>query len=218
MILLTMSTCGDSGGRSNTETSLDELQAPLVETFIDEEHSDNNHDDNFWNNEIDDHDHEDDDDYVYYDDDFESIEEITNTEWREPSKDAVNMSLRAEKETSGSKRRLAQDLYRIMIQDTQDAGFALRPTTEDCLDEWIVNLFNFDEDSRLAKDMLVLGVASIELSMSFPEQYPFEPPFVCILKPRFERSTGFVIKGALCMELLTKVRLFQLSSFESNHF
>jgi ubiquitin-protein ligase len=125
--------------------------------------------------------------------------------WRQPSKQAVNMSLRAEQETTGGKRRLAQDLYRIMNQDTVEAGFSLQPAEEDCMSKWTIKLFQFDEDSNLAKDMLVLGLDNIELEMSFPEQYPFEPPFVRVSRPRFKRQTGFVMNGALCMELLTKV-------------
>lgn len=125
--------------------------------------------------------------------------------WRQPSKAAVSMSLRAEQETTGGKRRLAQDLYRIMNQDTQEAGFSLQPAEEDSMKKWTIKLFQFDEDSNLAKDMLVLGVQNVELEMSFPEQYPFEPPFVRVVKPRFKRQTGFVMNGAICMELLTKV-------------
>lgn len=124
--------------------------------------------------------------------------------WREPSRDAVNMSLRAERETTGGKRRLAQDLYRIMNQDTEEAGFSLQPKSEDAMDKWTIKLFQFDEDSNLAKDMVVLGLDHIELEMSFPEHYPFEPPFVRVVRPRFKRQTGFVMNGALCMELLTK--------------
>lgn len=128
-----------------------------------------------------------------------------NQKWRQPSKAAVDMSLRADQETNGGKRRLAQDLYRIMNQDTQEAGFSLQPSDEDCMKKWTIKLFKFDEDSNLAKDMLVLGIENIELEMTFPEQYPFEPPFVRVVKPRFKRQTGFVMNGALCMELLTKV-------------
>mmetsp|Transcript_26195 Transcript_26195/g.62233 ORF Transcript_26195/g.62233 Transcript_26195/m.62233 type:complete len:502 (+) Transcript_26195:109-1614(+) len=124
--------------------------------------------------------------------------------WREPTKAAVNMSLRAEQETSGSKRRLAQDLYRIMNQDTQEAGFSLEPASEDSMELWNIKLFQFDDDSNLAKDMLVLGIDNVDLEMKFPEQYPFEPPFVRVVSPRFKRQTGFVMNGALCMELLTK--------------
>jgi ubiquitin-protein ligase len=136
----------------------------------------------------------------------EEEQQPAKLKWREPSKAAVDMSLRAEKETSGGKRRLAQDLYRIMNQDTEEAGFSLQPSQEDSMDKWTIQLFQFDEDSKLAKDMKVLGVSNIELEMSFPEHYPFEPPFVRVTRPRFRRQTGFVMNGALCMELLTKVR------------
>eukprot|EP00522_Entomoneis_paludosa_P009364 CAMPEP_0172440236 /NCGR_PEP_ID=MMETSP1065-20121228/933_1 /TAXON_ID=265537 /ORGANISM="Amphiprora paludosa, Strain CCMP125" /LENGTH=427 /DNA_ID=CAMNT_0013189021 /DNA_START=270 /DNA_END=1553 /DNA_ORIENTATION=- len=136
-------------------------------------------------------------------------------QWREPSREAVNMSLRAEKETSGSKRRLAQDLYRIMNKDTEETGFSLKPSKEDSMDKWTIKLFQFDNDSNLAKDMLVLGLEAIELEMSFPNQYPFEPPFVRVVQPRFKRQTGFVMNGAICMELLTKEGWNPVNDIES---
>jgi ubiquitin-conjugating enzyme E2 Q len=135
--------------------------------------------------------------------------------WREPSRAAVSMSLRAQQETSGSKRRLAQDLYRIMNQDTEEAGFSLAPQSEDCMDKWTIKIFQFDEDSNLAKDMLVLCQDHIQLEMKFPNQYPFEPPFVRVVKPRFKRQTGFVMNGALCMELLTKDGWNPINDIES---
>jgi ubiquitin-conjugating enzyme E2 Q len=135
--------------------------------------------------------------------------------WREPTRAAVNMSLRAEQETSGSKRRLAQDLYRIMNQDTEEAGFSLAPQSEDSMESWTIKLFQFDPDSNLAKDMMVLGIEHIELEMKFPDQYPFEPPFVRVVKPRFKRQTGFVMNGALCMELLTKDGWNPINDIES---
>lgn len=138
------------------------------------------------------------------DEESTSPSESTKPKWRQPSQQAVSMSLRAEQETSGGKRRLAQDLYRIMNQDTAQAGFSLNPTSEDSMKNWTIQLFQFDPDSNLAKDMKVLGIEHVELEMSFPDQYPFEPPFVRVVKPRFKRQTGFVMNGALCMELLTK--------------
>eukprot|EP00980_Cylindrotheca_fusiformis_P002786 scaffold667_cov117-Cylindrotheca_fusiformis.AAC.3 len=130
-------------------------------------------------------------------------EKEVKKKWKEPSKQAVSMSLRAQQETSGSKRRLAQDLYRIMNQDTEESGFSMAPKSEDSMDKWTIKLFQFDSDSKLAKDMLVLRQDHIELEMKFPEHYPYEPPFVRVVKPRFKRQTGFVMHGALCMELLT---------------
>ena len=143
------------------------------------------------------------------------VEEPKRKKWREPSRAAVSMSLRAQQETSGSKRRLAQDLYRIMNQDTEEAGFSLAPQSEDSMEKWTIKLFQFDPDSNLAKDMLVVGIDHIELEMKFPEQYPFEPPFVRVVKPRFKRQTGFVMNGALCMELLTKDGWNPINDIES---
>jgi ubiquitin-conjugating enzyme E2 Q len=135
--------------------------------------------------------------------------------WKEPSKDAVNMSLRAERETSGGKRRLALDLYKIMMADTEEAGFSLEPKSEDSMDVWTIKLFAFDKDSPLHKDMLVMGLDHIELEMTFPEQYPFAPPFVRVVRPRFVRQTGFVMDGALCMELLTSEGWNPVNDIES---
>lgn len=132
------------------------------------------------------------------------IEDDTTSTYKEPSKAAVTMSLRAERETTGGKRRLASDLYKIMIKDTAEAGFRLEPSSADCMDKWTIKLFQFDEDSNLHKDMVVLGLDHIELEMSFPDQYPFEPPFVRVVRPKFKKQSGFVMNGALCMELLTR--------------
>jgi len=106
-------------------------------------------------------------------------------------------------------------LYRIMNQDTEEAGFSLSPQSEDSMDKWTIKLFQFDGDSNLAKDMMVLGIDHIQLEMEFPNQYPFEPPFVRVVKPRFKRQTGFVMNGALCMELLTKDGWNPINDIES---
>ena len=39
--------------------------------------------------------------------------------------------------------------------------------------------------------------------MRLPADSPFSPPSLRVVRPRFRRQTGFVINGALCMELLT---------------
>ena len=39
--------------------------------------------------------------------------------------------------------------------------------------------------------------------MRLPADYPFSPPSIRVVRPRFKRHTGYVISGALCMELLT---------------
>ena len=113
------------------------------------------------------------------------------------------MSLRAEKEKTGGRRRLASDLYKIMMNDTEEAGFSLEPRDEDPMDRWKIKLFKFDPDSDLHKDLVFLGEDHVKLEMSFPNDYPFAPPFVRVVRPRFVRQTGFVMNGAICSELLT---------------
>ena len=93
--------------------------------------------------------------------------------WREPTRAAVNMSLRAEKEKTGGRRRLASDLYKIMMADTKEAGFSLEPADEDSMEKWCIKLFDFDEDSCLAKDLLVCNMDHVELEMSFPGKSTF---------------------------------------------
>jgi len=50
---------------------------------------------------------------------------------------------------------------------------------------------------------------------SYNEKYPFEPPFVRVVRPRFKRQTGFVMNGAICMELLTKDGWNPINDIES---
>jgi len=94
---------------------------------------------------------------------------IRKSAWKEPSQAAVTMSLRAEREACGGKRRLASDLYKIMVGDTTEQGFTLEPTNEDSMDTWKIKLFGFDPDSNLQKDMDLLGLDHIELEMTFPD-------------------------------------------------
>lgn len=133
----------------------------------------------------------------------------------EPSREAVDMSLRAEREKTGGRRRLASDLFKIMSSPTEASGFTLSPADEDSMDKWSIKLFDFDPDSNLAKDLVVVGLDCVELEMSFPDQYPFEPPFVRVVTPKFQRQTGFVMNGALCMELLTKDGWNPINDIES---
>lgn len=154
--------------------------------------------------------------------DVKSIENNTGPDsyakkrtWKEPSQAAVNMSLRAEREKTGGKRRLASDLYKIMMNDTEDAGFSLEPASEDSMEKWKIKLFKFDTDSNLHKDLMALGLTHVELEMSFPDQYPFEPPFVRVVGPRFKRQTGFVMNGAICSELLTNEGWNPVNDIES---
>ncbi|OQU95560.1 hypothetical protein CLAIMM_01745 [Cladophialophora immunda] len=74
--------------------------------------------------------------------------------------------------------------------------------------QWIVELHSFPNHLPLAKDMKNAGVTSIVVEMRFTSQYPFSPPFIRVVKPRFlpfnQGGGGNVTEGgAMCMEVLT---------------
>ena len=89
--------------------------------------------------------------------------------WVEPTTNlARRVYDKANTETTGTKRRLMQDLFKIMNKNEANAkshGFSLEPTSEDSMKNWTLKLLKVDCDSDLHKDMLVLGVPYIHLEM-----------------------------------------------------
>ncbi len=74
--------------------------------------------------------------------------------------------------------------------------------------QWIVELHSFDLELPLAQDMQKAGASSIVCEIRFGPQFPYSPPFVRIVRPRFlpfmNGGGGHVtLGGAMCMELLT---------------
>ncbi|OCT47151.1 putative ubiquitin conjugating enzyme [Cladophialophora carrionii] len=74
--------------------------------------------------------------------------------------------------------------------------------------QWIVELHSFPGDLGLAQDMKAAGLTSIVMEMRFTSQYPFSPPFIRVVRPRFlpfsQGGGGNVTEGgAMCMEVLT---------------
>ncbi|KAK4162250.1 ubiquitin-conjugating enzyme E2 Q2 [Cladorrhinum sp. PSN259] len=86
--------------------------------------------------------------------------------------------------------------------------------------QWIVELHSFDASLPLALDMKAAKVTSIVAEVRFPKDYPWSPPFLRIIRPRFlpfmNGGGGHVtIGGALCMELLTTTGWSPANSIES---
>lgn len=64
---------------------------------------------------------------------------------------------------------------------------------------------NFKDYNALYQDFINYTINAIEFEILLPEKYPFEPPFIRIVKPRFEFLSGHITRGgSICMELLTK--------------
>jgi len=70
--------------------------------------------------------------------------------------------------------------------------------------KWELKLFNFDKSDPLGQDMQKTKTKNIIIHISFPKSYPFSPPYIRVIKPRFVYRTGHVtIGGSICMEILT---------------
>lgn len=104
-------------------------------------------------------------------------------------------------------RRLMRE-YREITRQQLKAAAEMRPPAftvdlvDDNLFEWHVRLYMVDPESQLWRDMQETGLSCVQLHVSFPDNFPFAPPFVRVLAPHVEK--GFVMEGgAICMELLT---------------
>lgn len=86
---------------------------------------------------------------------------------------------------------------------TEEGNFVCDIDMDD-VTEWKIQIKNIDESSDLYKDMKRKKIDYIELNVTFTEKFPFEPPFIRIVKPQFASYTGRITQGgAICMELLT---------------
>lgn len=86
--------------------------------------------------------------------------------------------------------------------------------------QWIIELHSFEESLPLARQLKDRGLKSVVLEMRFGANYPMEPPFVRVIKPRFlpfnSGGGGHVTAGgSICMELLTNSGWSAVSSIES---
>ncbi len=102
----------------------------------------------------------------------------------------------------------------------QDLGWYIDFEMVTNLFQWIVEFHSFDPELPLAQDMKKVGATSIVLEIRFPRSYPYEPPFVRVIRPRFlpfmDGGGGHVTGGgAVCMELLTTSGWSPASSMES---
>lgn len=99
---------------------------------------------------------------------------------------------------------------------------------DDCINVWRIVLpitANFcntdhkpesDKQPAIYKDACKYKIENLVLEIKFPENYPFAPPFVRIVYPRFEFRTGHItMGGSVCTELLTPGGWVQTTSVMS---
>ena len=104
--------------------------------------------------------------------------------------------------SGASSKILIGDLLSLIKE--KDALGYLVSAIDDNIYNWSVKISRFRPDSALAMDMAFLDskfdYSEVELQLSFAmDLYPFFPPLVTIIRPRFE---GFMLGKLACLECL----------------
>jgi len=132
--------------------------------------------------------------------------------------------------TSGTTKRLLSELSTLAkVQASTplaDLGWSIDTEKIENVYQWIVELHSFHTFSinntplPLSQDMKAANATSIVLEIRFGPDFPFSPPYIRVIRPRFLPFTQgggghIVIGGAMCMELLTNSGWSSVMSMES---
>lgn len=95
--------------------------------------------------------------------------------------------------------------YKTLMKMKQEGSLFRIVVNPDYPFEWKIFMHSFDKQCSLAQDMDKLGIKEIELEIRFPQNYPFSPPFLRVVQPRFMQQTGHITSmGAICNQILTE--------------
>eukprot|EP01027_Heterolobosea_sp_BB2_P019822 GEZU01027927.1.p1 GENE.GEZU01027927.1~~GEZU01027927.1.p1 ORF type:complete len:327 (+),score=157.29 GEZU01027927.1:179-1159(+) len=145
-----------------------------------------------------------------------------NNDEYDPEFEEYSKQFNTEGTNNAATERLMKDLKSIWRANKKNMnlGFSAQPIDNN-LYHWEVRLNGFDDsDGPIAKDLKEYkkkhGIDYVKLDMKFQKDYPFSPPFIRVVKPRFQFHTGHVtIGGSICMELLTTSGWRPINDIES---
>lgn len=110
--------------------------------------------------------------------------------------------------TTSSSQALMRSFRETMeVQKSTPAsklGWYIDPSNVSNMYQWVVELHSFASDLPLSKDMKAAGLTSLVLEMRFQPSFPFTPPFIRVVSPRFlpfqQGGGGNVTDGgAMCV-------------------
>ena len=87
--------------------------------------------------------------------------------------------------TKALQRELKATLTAQETHPTHELGWYLDAELVTNVYQWIVELHSFEAHLPLAQDMKTKGVKSIVLELRFGNGFPYSPPFVRVIRPRF---------------------------------
>ena len=89
------------------------------------------------------------------------------------------------------------------LNDETDPGirYGKDPNNKQKID---VYLSLFDKDTNIHKELEKYKIKEVHFEVTIPDKYPFAPPFVRIVSPRFQGYKGFITTGgSLCLDIIT---------------
>lgn len=110
---------------------------------------------------------------------------------------------------SASAKRILVE-YRSLLSSKAFPHLVVNFENNTNINIWYIEIANYDLGPRLNRDLITYAnrysrSPSILFEIRFPPNYPIDPPFVRIVRPRFQFRTGFVtIGGSICNHGLTK--------------
>ena len=129
-----------------------------------------------------------------FDDSF--YESKTETVTEDPDEDLIAIPFNY---TPAAIKTIMRELKAVQ----NEKSFQVEPIQNN-IAQWKVKIKNIADDSLLYKDMCMQGINHILIHITFPVDYPFSPPFIRVINPRFAMHTGHVtIGGAICTHLLS---------------
>lgn len=163
----------------------------------------------------------------------ENVQTATSLVQSAPETDFVSGTLKADclpliappqYATTMATKSLQQHLQATLRTQKKEAlaelGWSVDPNLISTVYQWIVEMHSFDSALPLAHDLKAAKLNSIVLELRFPTEFPMNPPFVRIIRPRFlEFAAGggghVTAGGAMCIELLTTSGWSPVTSIES---
>jgi ubiquitin-protein ligase len=101
-------------------------------------------------------------------------------------------------------KKIIKEYQTITGQKPEITGFRVVADSNNMY-VWKIYIFGYDPKDPVGADMVKYGIKEIELELKFPQNYPMSPPFVRVIKPRFEVRTGHITTGgSICMQILVE--------------
>jgi len=146
----------------------------------------------------------DDDDAGVEDDGFDFAEEpVRKTrEAQDPDVDTSKFQIPANYALSAV-QAIAKELSAVSKGTRAERGFDAVPL-DGQIHVWEVKVYEVAKDEPLWADMQKLKIDCITMQVTFAPNYPFAPPFIRVIRPRFAFRTGHVtMGGAICTLVLS---------------